>query len=240
MEREGACTKMTFIIFDLEWVATFYKGQMPEIISIGAVKLQVVQGKLVEVGQFQQYVRPQKAKRLNKRTIKITGIRPMELMTKESFPQAWKRFIHWMGDDYYLLTWGSEDIRTIIRNCKQHRVTLDWLRNYNDLQAEFGRLYKLQNQLGLMNAMEMLQQEPVGQHHSAFDDARNTAEIFKACFRRLELQTNNFVQINRKFGPKPVRKASKPKPKPHVAPAVKNAFQTKSLNRRSTRKPQAQ
>ena len=31
---------------------------------------------------------------------------------------------------------GTEDVRNLIRNCKQYRMTLEWLKNYNDLQAE--------------------------------------------------------------------------------------------------------
>jgi inhibitor of KinA sporulation pathway (predicted exonuclease) len=205
---------MTFIIFDLEWVATFYKGQMPEVISIGAVKLREDNGRLVKVGQYDAYVRPLKAKALNKRTIKMTGIRPQDVSTKEDFPKAWKRFVKWFGEEeYYLLTWGTEDVRTLIRNCKQHRMTLEWLRNYNDLQAEFGRIHELKNQLGLIHALEMLTLEPVGKHHSAVDDARNTAEIFKACYERLNLQKNHHVQVQRKHGPKKnPRRVSKPNP----------------------------
>jgi len=193
---------MTYIIFDLEWVATFYKGQMPEIISIGAVKVrQRDNGKFVEMDSFDSFVRPQKAKRLNKKTIRLTGIKPQDVETEGDFPTVWKKFIKWMGDDYYLLSWGTEDIRNAIRNCKHYRVTTDWLQNYNDLQAEFGRLNKLQNQAGLMQALEMLKLEPVGRHHSAVDDARNTAEVFKECLPRLRLERGHPMQLLRKYDP---------------------------------------
>ncbi|HEU4965406.1 MAG TPA: 3'-5' exonuclease [Bacilli bacterium] len=210
---------MTFIIFDLEWVATFYKGQIPEIISIGAVKYQQEEGRLVKSGEFETFVRPLKS-RLNKRTIKITGIRPQDIHAEEIFPKVWKRFIKWIGEeDYYLLTWGTEDVRTLIHNCRQHRMSLDWLRNYNDLQAEFGRLYEQKNQAGLMQALEMLNLQAVGQHHSAIDDARNTGEIFAACFGRLRLDKNHHGQIKKKYGPK---KRSRVTQAPRVATATQH------------------
>jgi len=194
---------VTYIIFDLEWVATFYKGQLPEVISIGAVKLEERDGRLVETGRFNAYVRPQKAKNLNKRTIKITGIKPQDILAQDDFSKVWRRFVKWFGErEYYLLTWGSEDVRTLIKNCRQHRMPLEWLRNYNDLQGEFGRLYGQKNQSGLLVALEMLAIPPLGQHHSAVDDARNTAAIFRAIYDRLQLERNHHLQVTKKFGPK--------------------------------------
>jgi inhibitor of KinA sporulation pathway (predicted exonuclease) len=191
---------MTYIIFDLEWVATFAKGQLPEIISIGAVKIE--NDKLVEADTFQSFVRPRRALRLNKRTIKLTGIKPQDVLTEGDFPTVWKRFIKWISDDeYFLLSWGTEDVRNLIRNCRQYRMPLEWLQNYNDLQAEFGRMHGLQNQSGLMQALEILHLEPVGRHHSAVDDARNTAEVFKAIFKTLRLAKNNHYQIQHKYLP---------------------------------------
>ena len=55
---------MTYIIFDLEWVATFAKGQLPEIISIGAVKVAFENGQLIEADRFESFVRPRRALRL--------------------------------------------------------------------------------------------------------------------------------------------------------------------------------
>lgn len=223
----------SYIIFDLEWVATLFKGQIPEIISIGAVQLKDKDGGVVEADRFQAYVRPLKAKRLNKRTTKITGIRPQDVSTQDDFKKTWRRFVKWLGEDeYYLLTWGTEDVRTLIHNCRQHRVTLEWLRNYNDLQAEFGRLYGLQNQTSLPNAMELLHLRYVGQHHSAIDDARNTAEIFKSCYGRLRLQHNHHGQIQRKYGPKNPRRVGKPRPTSGAGSAA--------AQRRSERQGQAE
>lgn len=225
---------MTYIIFDLEWVATFYKGQMPEIISIGAVKVrQRSNGKFVEMDRFDSFVRPEKAKRLNKRTIKLTGIKPQDVETEGDFPTVWKKFIKWMGDDYYLLSWGTEDIRNAIRNCKHYRVTTDWLQNYNDLQAEFGRLNELPNQAGLMQALEMLNLEPVGRHHSAVDDARNTAEVFMACSPRLRLERGQAMYLLRKYDPtRKSRRAATARTRPETATA-------KAVTRPSKPKPVA-
>jgi len=197
---------MTYVIFDLEWVATFLKGQLPEIIAIGAVKVQEQNGSLQETGRFEAFVRPHKA-RLNKRTIKMTGIRHQDIQASEEFPQVWKRFLDWIGeDDYALLTWGSEDVRTLLKNARLHRMSLEWLRNYNDLQGLFGKLYGLPNQAGLMLALEMLQKEPVGRHHSAMDDARNTAEIFRACYGQLVIEQNRHREIKQRYAPNLTKK----------------------------------
>ncbi|MBL0389453.1 exonuclease domain-containing protein [Tumebacillus sp. ITR2] len=199
---------MKFIIFDLEWVATFAKGQIPEVISIGAVKLD---RDLTECDQFASFVRPKRARMLNKRTVRMTKIKPEDVRTSEDFAKVWKQFLKWIGEEeYFLLTWGPTDIRTLIQNCKMHHVPLDWLRNYNDLQAEFGRLQEVKNQTGLMEALEALQLKPIGAHHSAVDDARNTAQIFKALYKQLQLARNNHVGLLRAFAPKQTRRPSRP------------------------------
>ncbi|KEO80951.1 3'-5' exonuclease [Tumebacillus flagellatus] len=198
---------MTYVIFDLEWVATFAKGQVPEIISIGAVKLD---RDLNECGQFASFVRPKRARMLNKRTVRMTKIRPEDVRTSEDFAKVWKKFLQWIGDEeYFLLTWGPTDIRTLLANCKMHRVPLAWLRNYNDLQAEFGRLQELKNQTGLMEALEALQLKPIGAHHSAVDDARNTAQIFKSLYNKLQLVRNNHAGLLKAFAPKQPRRPSR-------------------------------
>lgn len=202
---------MTFVIFDLEWVATFYKGQIPEVISIGAVKVHLEQGQWVHAGVFDSYVRPKRAKQLNKRTVRMTKIRPEDVVSQDDFAKVWKRFLKWIGEeDYFLLTWGPTDIRTLLQNCKLHHVSLEWLRNYNDLQAEYGRIFDQKNQMGLMEAVEALQLHKIGHPHSALDDARNTAEIFKALYHRLQLERNNHVRLLRQFGPKQSRRPSRP------------------------------
>ncbi|PWK04938.1 3'-5' exonuclease [Tumebacillus permanentifrigoris] len=198
----------TYIIFDLEWVATFAKGQIPEVISIGAVKLD---RQMNECDQFASYVRPKRARMLNKRTTRMTKIRPEDVQSQDNFAKVWKRFLQWIGEEeYFLLTWGPTDIHTLLQNCKLHHVSLEWLRNYNDLQAEFGRLQSLKNQSGLMEALEALHLKPIGAHHSAVDDARNTAQIFKALYDRLQLKRNNHVGLLKAFAPKQTRRPSRP------------------------------
>jgi inhibitor of KinA sporulation pathway (predicted exonuclease) len=198
----------TYVIFDLEWVATFAKGQIPEVISIGAVKLD---RQLNECDQFASYVRPKRARMLNKRTTRMTKIRPEDVRSQDDFAKVWKRFLQWIGEEeYFLLTWGPTDIHTLLQNCKLHHVSLEWLRNYNDLQAEFGRLQALKNQSGLMEALEALQLQPIGAHHSAVDDARNTAQIFKALYDRLQLKRSTHTALLKSFAPKQSRRPARP------------------------------
>jgi len=45
----------------------------------------------------------------------------------------------------------------------------------------FALKWGLNKEVGMKEALKMLDKELVGQHHNALDDALNTTEIFEAC-----------------------------------------------------------
>lgn len=169
-------TSPLIIVLDLEATMRHH-----DIIEIGAVAL-VQEGGRYGLGRtFHTYVRPTPLSKLDKSTTKLTGITREQVLKAPCFHKALTQLIEWIGDrDFYFCTWSETDIIFLQKACEQHRRKLDWVRNFNDLQAIYGHKWHQEksNQIGLMTALEEAGIERSGQHHSAIYDAINTAKIF--------------------------------------------------------------
>lgn len=164
------------IVLDLE--ATM---RSHDIIEIGAVCLTNEQGTYTYTDKFHTYVRPTPLSKLDKSTTELTGITKEDVLNAPCFHKALNQLIEWIGDrEFYFCTWSETDILFLQKACEKHRRKLDWIQNYNDLQALYGRKWHegVSNQVGLKAALEEANVQLTGQHHSAIFDAVNTAKIF--------------------------------------------------------------
>lgn len=164
------------IVLDLE--ATM---RTHDIIEIGAVSLVREQGGYRIGKTFHTYVRPTPLSKLDNSTTKLTGITRDQVISAPCFHKAITQLVEWIGDrDFFFCTWSETDILFLQKACEQHRRKLDWIRNYNDLQAIYGHKWHkgVSNQIGLMTALEEAGVQRSGEHHSAIYDAINTAKIF--------------------------------------------------------------
>jgi len=185
---------MNYIVYDLEFTVVRKHEWQSEIIEIGAAKVAEQEGKLQIIDTFQTFVKPMRSSSFNADTMQFTGIKPEDIKLAPMLPEAIKSFTEWMGDEpYYMCSWGPDDKFQLIRNCNEHKIPLDWIRNHNDIQKQFSRKHKMEQyrQIGLKRALEMLGIDFEGAHHRAVDDAINTAKVFIAVFDEFELQTNN-------------------------------------------------
>ena len=108
---------MNYIVFDLEWnqpysndISFMKRTKMPltgEIIQIGAVKLNE---KMDIIDHFTMFIKPQYLPRMHKHVRELTGITTHELNHGVPFKTAMQYFQKWCGDEYMLLSWGSDDI----------------------------------------------------------------------------------------------------------------------------------
>lgn len=180
---------MSYIVYDLEMTVRRKRGQAAEIIEIGAVKVVTEDGAPRVSSTFQSFVKPVIAPVLSQETTTFTGISQQDISGAGTLEEVVRSFAEWIGPDpYYLCAWGPDDLRQLVQECRQHGIPTDWILNHNNLQKMISKTFKLEKhqQMGLKNALEMLEIPFSGSHHRALDDAMNTAQILIKLFDKLQ------------------------------------------------------
>lgn len=177
-----------YIILDIEFNGRKFASDKPmEVIEIGAVRLNA---ELEQVDEFSALIKPVYFAKLNDFIKKKTGI-PQESIDKASgFRKVIGDFIRWLdrSESFLLLTWGGEDLKRIIYDTRMHQLNdAYWMSaSYFDLLKGFLRYKKITNDVSVEAALADLEITPEGSAHRALDDARMTAEVFKAIFEQLD------------------------------------------------------
>ncbi|OIJ12634.1 hypothetical protein BKP37_12585 [Anaerobacillus alkalilacustris] len=180
---------MNVIVYDLELVKRFRKGQLSEIVEIGACKIDLNSKRIVD--QFQVYISP-KSGYVSKSTRKFIKMKKEDLDKAIPFKKGMQQFTQWIGDNYYLCSWGKDDKSHIINQCIRNKIKLDWFKNYNDIQKQIGKIITTNNnsQLGLKNALSIAEVDPIGKAHRGIDDAINTAHLLIKFIDQIKLDKN--------------------------------------------------
>lgn len=184
---------MTIIVYDLEMTVRRKKGQIAEIIEIGAAKVGLAGGAPQIVSQFQAFVKPVVVPQLSADTTSFTGITQENVNEAGNLTQVVREWIEWIGqEEYFLCAWGPDDQRQLVQECRQHGIPTEWIVNHNNLQKMLSKIYKLEKhqQMGLKPALEMLEIPFEGSHHRALDDAMNTAQILVKLYDKLQFKHN--------------------------------------------------
>jgi inhibitor of KinA sporulation pathway (predicted exonuclease) len=151
-----------------------------EIIQIGAVK---VDKNFKITDSFDRLIKPQIYPRMHPYVQKITGWTNDSFKNEEDFPQVYKAFRDFIGEDKILCTWGSSDINALYRNLTYHKlVHTPVIIEYMDLQNIVTKKlhYSRGGTIGLKNAVELLGIKEEQQFHNALCDAIYTAKVFEA------------------------------------------------------------
>jgi inhibitor of KinA sporulation pathway (predicted exonuclease) len=188
---------VTIIVYDLEMTVRRKKGQIAEIIEIGAAKVGVVEETPQIISTFQSFVKPVIVPQLTADTTSFTGISQENVNSAGTLAQVIRDFIEWIGpEEYFLCAWGPDDQRQFVQECRQHHIATDWIVNHNNLQKMLSKIFKLEKhqQMGLKPALEMLEIPFAGSHHRALDDALNTAQILVKLFDRLQFKRNKLSE----------------------------------------------
>ncbi len=188
---------MSYIVYDLEMTVRRKKGQVAEIIEIGAVKVEAVDGAPRAASTFQSFVRPVMVPQLSPDTTDFTGISQQDVESAGTLSEVIRSFREWIGpEEYFLCAWGPDDLRQLVQECRQHRIPTDWIVNHNNLQKMLSKAFKLEKhqQMGLKNALEILELPFSGSHHRALDDALNTAQILIKLFDNLRFKRNKISE----------------------------------------------
>lgn len=180
---------MNYIILDMEWNQPMSSAKTvrspvtltAEIIQIGAYK---TDENFNLIDKIKINVRPKFYKQMNPHVEKITGITSLQLTTGEIFPQAFKRFKMWCGEDFRFIIWGFDDLSVLSDNLAVHGMDNSFGKDYINLQLIYDKQVESEHlQMGLSAAAEKLE-IPINVHvHDALNDAYLTYEI---C-RRLDM-----------------------------------------------------
>ena len=176
---------MSFVVVDFEWNQAMRSdshifNHLPihlrgEIIEIGAVKLND-DFSLAE--EFSIDVKPAYFRQIHYKVQKLTGIDKARLSHAVGFPEAFRQFREFCGDDVTLITWGCDDQGIFEQNIIIHDLDWDWIREWINLQTIFNvQTGGDRNQKSLASAMEYYEIEQTRTAHDALGDAYNTALI---------------------------------------------------------------
>ncbi|WP_454046782.1 exonuclease domain-containing protein [Chryseobacterium sp. Marseille-Q8038] len=173
-------TTNEIIIIDLE--ATCWEndripsGQKVDIIEIGICKLNLTSKAISQKQSI--YVIPERSE-INRFCTKLTGITPQLIEEKGIYFEEACEIIR---EQYHSapLTWagyGNFDGEQIIEQCDWLGIKNPFSENYMNVMYEFKRHFGLHKQIGLKRALDYLNMDFEGTHHSGADDAYNTARI---------------------------------------------------------------
>lgn len=172
---------MKFVVLDLE--ATCWekkkKGQVNEIIEIGALLLDENGGLISE---FEQFIKPQVNPTLSEFCTELTTIRQEDVDAAQAFPEVLNAFHEWFGmaeGNYVLGSWGFYDKIQFTKDCNLHGLPTEWLERHVSIKHQHKEICGLTKPLGMRKALEVEGFELDGTHHRGIDDARNIAKIFR-------------------------------------------------------------
>jgi len=188
-----ACTKMEYVILDLEWNSSYSKKAkhfISEIIEFGAVKFNDT---FEVIDTFSMLVIPQVGKKLSGKIKELTNISNEELATGgATYTHVLSRFKKFLGDSM-LLTWGTSDILALMENTDYYEKNnyLDYIILYCDLQRYCAKalgVYNPGRQLGLAMAAQLADVDIADMvQHRALQDAMISMMVFKKLFDKEKL-----------------------------------------------------
>lgn len=176
---------MTYIVFDLEYNQSVIQETREEacpfeIVQIGAVKLDK---DFQVVSLFDRLVKPKLYHELHPFISELTNITQAQLIQAKPFTVVFDEFIEFMRSERSVLcTWGMGDMKELYRNINYHFLTYtDLPKSYINLQVYASKYLKcpMGTNVGLNNAVKMLNIPLIYEFHNALHDALYTAEIFK-------------------------------------------------------------
>ena len=162
------------IVFDLEWNTGPYGGAFPEIIQIGAVKLDRAAGMITDT--FSIYIKPQKHKKINKNILHVAALEEAQA-SEITFSEAFGLFSAWCGDDSEFGTWGNDDFKVLHENIKYYSLPDALPEGYCNLQSAFSSVAGASGQLALYKAAEYCGIPDSFTFHDAVNDSMYTSLV---------------------------------------------------------------
>jgi len=185
---------MNFIIFDLEATCWPEKiGTTPEIIEIGAVK---INNKQQIISEFDSFVHPELHPLLSDYCTGLTSIRQQDVDKAEYLPSVIGKFRKWINlehEEYLLCSWGFYDKKQLIIDCTLHNLEYEWIKKHISLKHQHAKITNQSKPLGLGNALDFEKIKFEGTAHRGIDDAKNIAKIFIKYFAKWNPVSNDIL-----------------------------------------------
>lgn len=162
------------IIFDFEWNRGYDKTPLDEILQIGAVRVDRLGGPVRDT--FNVYIRPAVHKKFDLGAKKLPELETSR-HSQVDFPTAMERFRAWCGAERVFAAWGSDDLKTLGRNCAYWKVAPLTTGETLDLQRAFSCLVGTGQQVALWRAVEYCGLPDVFDFHNALYDAFYTSVV---------------------------------------------------------------
>ncbi len=163
------------IIFDLEWNSGLYERvRLDEILQIGAVRLDRLGGRVVDV--FSAYIRPSVHKRYSPAAQDLPEL-PLCLASELDFPAAAAAFAQWSQGETQFAAWGGSDYPVLLQNLRYWHIDLPLPDAYTDLQSAFSAAVGAKGQLALYRAVEYCGIPDIFDYHAPLNDALYTALV---------------------------------------------------------------
>ncbi len=148
-----------------------------EIIEIGAVLINAAD--LTVEDEFQSFVRPVRQPRLTAFCAQLTGITQEMVADAPHFPDAVETFRGWMRLDErpaMFGSWGDYDRKQVLQDCQHHKLA-DPMPPHINLKEMFSDRQGRRKRYGMAGALRLCGLPLEGDHHRAYDDARNIAKL---------------------------------------------------------------
>lgn len=178
---------MNFVVLDLEWSGA-YSGRLHrfinEIVEFGAVKFDE---NFNVTDKFQMLVRPQISGRISNEVVNLMGITKEELFSsKNNFLYGVNAFGNFAKDSI-ILTWGTDDIVTLIDNYMYYtgKRDLPFLDKYVDLQDYCHRNINCEIETQKLGLLTCCQKLGVAGEETEIHRAYTDAYLSMICMKKL-------------------------------------------------------
>lgn len=173
-----------------------------EIIEMGVVELDL---KTLELGRRDSYYIRNEYSPVTKRCTDLTGI-TQTILNKQG--RRWSEVCASFAKKYgpgnkAWFAWGS-DREAVDRDCLRKNVVSPFSEAFFNSGLDFSQMAGLGRSIGLHDALHMMGEEPVTEHHRAVNDAIEAAriDIFKIRRMRALVDLNYFEESPESFAPK--------------------------------------
>ncbi len=115
---------MNYIVLDLEWnQSSTPDGSNPEmpfeIVEMGAVKLG---NDRKMISEFSRLIKPQVYTTMHQITGRLIHLQMQQLQNGDPFPEVYKDFKSWCGDEPFFCTWGPLDLTELQKNMRYYDI----------------------------------------------------------------------------------------------------------------------
>lgn len=157
-------------------------GELHEVIEIGIVPLSL---ETLELGEARSILVKPSTSKISPFCSDLTKLTQEMVNEGVSYKKACSILKKdFKSKEFPWYSWGGYDKVQFEYQCKNSKVEYPFGAGHVNFKRSFAVMMGLPNEVGLLEACQMLGIEFEGQHHRAVDDAKNFAKLIAECFRR--------------------------------------------------------